>query len=145
MRCWTMCPTTREFSLSLCILRSCAWSVIQEHTYIDRKLLTHTNMQFRMNAFRTLPPINNPDFDPDEDEPPLEATWPHLEVYPLQLIPHTSPPQLVYANPSYPPHIASVCPPQLVYANPSYPPQLVYTNPSYPPTLVYANPSYPPH
>ncbi|XP_064402528.1 serine/threonine-protein phosphatase 2A 56 kDa regulatory subunit epsilon isoform-like [Halichondria panicea] len=35
---------------------------------------------FRMNAFRTLPPINNPDFDPDEDEPPLEATWPHLEL-----------------------------------------------------------------
>ena len=34
----------------------------------------------RANAFRTLPPLDNPDFDPDEDEPPLEASWPHLEV-----------------------------------------------------------------
>ena len=34
----------------------------------------------RTNAFRTLPPLDNPDFDPDEDEPPLEASWPHLEV-----------------------------------------------------------------
>ena len=34
----------------------------------------------RINAFRTLPPISNPDYDPDEDEPPLEASWPHLEV-----------------------------------------------------------------
>ena len=34
----------------------------------------------RINAFRTLPPIANPDYDPDEDEPPLEASWPHLEV-----------------------------------------------------------------
>ena len=33
-----------------------------------------------MNAFRTLPPVDNPDFDPDEDEPPLELSWPHLEV-----------------------------------------------------------------
>ncbi len=55
-------------------------------------------MQFRMNAFRTLPPINNPDFDPDEDEPPLEATWPHLEVCPPT------------ASILIPPHIASVCP-----------------------------------
>ena len=35
-----------------------------------------------MNAFRTLPPVDNPDFDPDEDEPPLELSWPHLEVSP---------------------------------------------------------------
>ncbi len=34
----------------------------------------------RINAFRTLPPNANPDYDPDEDEPPLEASWPHLEV-----------------------------------------------------------------
>ena len=34
-----------------------------------------------MNAFRTLPPVDNPDFDPDEDDPPLEVSWPHLEVY----------------------------------------------------------------
>lgn len=34
----------------------------------------------RMNAFRTLPPSDNPEYDPDEDDPPLEATWPHLEL-----------------------------------------------------------------
>jgi len=34
----------------------------------------------RVNAFRTLPPNMNPEFDPDEDEPPLEASWPHLEL-----------------------------------------------------------------
>lgn len=31
------------------------------------------------NLFRTLPPSDNPDFDPEEDDPTLEASWPHLE------------------------------------------------------------------
>jgi len=44
----------------------------------------HIHMhQVRVNAFRTLPPNMNPEFDPDEDEPPLEASWPHLEVAPI--------------------------------------------------------------
>ena len=30
--------------------------------------------------FRTLPPSDNPDFDPEEDDPTLEASWPHLTV-----------------------------------------------------------------
>nr|XP_024218201.1 serine/threonine-protein phosphatase 2A 56 kDa regulatory subunit epsilon isoform-like [Halyomorpha halys] len=30
------------------------------------------------NLFRTLPPSENPDFDPEEDDPTLEASWPHL-------------------------------------------------------------------
>eukprot|EP00069_Balaena_mysticetus_P012118 bmy_07402T0 len=30
------------------------------------------------NIFRTLPPSDNPDFDPEEDEPTLEASWPHI-------------------------------------------------------------------
>jgi len=34
----------------------------------------------RYNAFRTLPPSENPDFDPEEDDPTLELSWPHLEV-----------------------------------------------------------------
>lgn len=36
-----------------------------------------------MNLFRTLPPSSNPtgaEFDPEEDEPTLEAAWPHLQV-----------------------------------------------------------------
>ncbi|XP_043911330.1 serine/threonine-protein phosphatase 2A 56 kDa regulatory subunit alpha isoform [Protopterus annectens] len=32
------------------------------------------------NIFRTLPPSDNPDFDPEEDEPTLEAAWPHLQL-----------------------------------------------------------------
>lgn len=39
--------------------------------------------------FRTLPPPSNPhgaEFDPEEDEPTLEAAWPHLQVgHPLSL------------------------------------------------------------
>lgn len=40
--------------------------------------------QFAVNIFRTLPPSSNPtgaEFDPEEDEPTLEAAWPHLQVH----------------------------------------------------------------
>lgn len=36
-----------------------------------------------MNLFRSLPPSSNPngaEFDPEEDEPLLEAAWPHLQL-----------------------------------------------------------------
>ncbi|XP_035277793.1 serine/threonine-protein phosphatase 2A 56 kDa regulatory subunit alpha isoform [Anguilla rostrata] len=32
------------------------------------------------NIFRTLPPSDNPDFDPEEDEPTLEVSWPHIQL-----------------------------------------------------------------
>uniref|UniRef100_A0A915L4A7 Serine/threonine protein phosphatase 2A regulatory subunit n=1 Tax=Romanomermis culicivorax TaxID=13658 RepID=A0A915L4A7_ROMCU len=32
------------------------------------------------NIFRILPPSDNPEFDPEEDEPTLEASWPHLQL-----------------------------------------------------------------
>ncbi|XP_064881665.1 serine/threonine-protein phosphatase 2A 56 kDa regulatory subunit gamma isoform isoform X2 [Oncorhynchus nerka] len=38
---------------------------------------------FTVNMFRTLPPSSNPtgaEFDPEEDEPTLEAAWPHLQL-----------------------------------------------------------------
>uniref|UniRef100_A0A8C6WWQ3 Serine/threonine protein phosphatase 2A regulatory subunit n=1 Tax=Neogobius melanostomus TaxID=47308 RepID=A0A8C6WWQ3_9GOBI len=38
---------------------------------------------FAVNMFRTLPPSLNPtgaEFDPEEDEPTLEAAWPHLQL-----------------------------------------------------------------
>lgn len=45
--------------------------------------------QFAVNLFRTLPPSSNPngaEFDPEEDEPTLESSWPHLQfVYELFL------------------------------------------------------------
>lgn len=37
-------------------------------------------LQISANLFRTLPPSENPDFDPEEDDPTLEAAWPHLTV-----------------------------------------------------------------
>uniref|UniRef100_A0A4X2L1D4 Serine/threonine-protein phosphatase 2A 56 kDa regulatory subunit n=1 Tax=Vombatus ursinus TaxID=29139 RepID=A0A4X2L1D4_VOMUR len=36
-----------------------------------------------VNIFRTLPPSDNPDFDPEEDEPTLEASWPHIQLLEL--------------------------------------------------------------
>lgn len=33
-----------------------------------------------MNIFRSLPAIDKNDFDPEEDDPTLEASWPHLQV-----------------------------------------------------------------
>ncbi|XP_077300273.1 serine/threonine-protein phosphatase 2A 56 kDa regulatory subunit gamma isoform-like isoform X4 [Arctopsyche grandis] len=45
---------------------------------------------FAINLFRTLPPSSNPngaEFDPEEDEPTLEAAWPHLQlVYEIFLL-----------------------------------------------------------
>ena len=38
------------------------------------------SIQITCNIFRTLPPSENPDFDPEEDDPTLEASWPHLQV-----------------------------------------------------------------
>nr|XP_013809824.1 PREDICTED: serine/threonine-protein phosphatase 2A 56 kDa regulatory subunit delta isoform isoform X1 [Apteryx mantelli mantelli] len=40
-------------------------------------------VMFSVNLFRTLPPSSNPtgaEFDPEEDEPTLEAAWPHLQL-----------------------------------------------------------------
>lgn len=36
--------------------------------------------QISANLFRTLPPSENPDFDPEEDDPTMEASWPHLQL-----------------------------------------------------------------
>uniref|UniRef100_A0AC35U1W1 Serine/threonine protein phosphatase 2A regulatory subunit n=1 Tax=Rhabditophanes sp. KR3021 TaxID=114890 RepID=A0AC35U1W1_9BILA len=39
-----------------------------------------------VNIFRVLPPSDNSEFDPEEDEPTLEVSWPHLQlVYELFL------------------------------------------------------------
>lgn len=38
---------------------------------------------FAVNTFRSLPPSSNPagaEFDPEEDEPTLEASWPHIQL-----------------------------------------------------------------
>lgn len=38
------------------------------------------SFKISVNLFRTLPPSENPDFDPEEDDPTLEASWPHLQL-----------------------------------------------------------------
>ena len=38
---------------------------------------------FSLNLFRTLAPTNSPngtEFDPEEDEPTIEAAWPHFQL-----------------------------------------------------------------
>lgn len=56
-------------------------------TYYHNKSITTAILffqsQFAVNVFRTLPPSSNPngaEFDPEEDEPTLEAAWPHLQL-----------------------------------------------------------------
>ncbi|KAF4532338.1 hypothetical protein B566_EDAN003641 [Ephemera danica] len=51
-----------------------------EHVTTQRGVITEP---FAVNLFRTLPPSSNPngaEFDPEEDEPTLEAAWPHLQL-----------------------------------------------------------------
>ena len=64
-------------------------------TYVNDILLSYDYFfmfglffQFAVNTFRSIPPSSNPsgaEFDPEEDEPTLEAAWPHLQV--ILLIP----------------------------------------------------------
>ncbi|KAG1685706.1 Serine/threonine-protein phosphatase 2A regulatory subunit delta isoform [Nymphon striatum] len=59
-----------------------------EHVTTQRNVVTENIYpeavhMFGMNIFRTLPPSSNPngaEFDPEEDEPTLEAAWPHLQL-----------------------------------------------------------------
>ena len=51
---------------------------------VGQKIFTESLMpdvveMVRLNLFRTLPPQTD-DFDPEEDEPSMEAAWPHLQV-----------------------------------------------------------------
>lgn len=59
-----------------------------EYVTTNRNVLTENVYpeivtMFSVNLFRTLPPTSNPsgaEFDPEEDEPTLEAAWPHLQL-----------------------------------------------------------------
>ncbi|OXB55989.1 hypothetical protein ASZ78_009719 [Callipepla squamata] len=43
-------------------------------------LILSFTFQVSCNIFRTLPPSDSNEFDPEEDEPTLEASWPHLQL-----------------------------------------------------------------
>ncbi|CAG9813207.1 unnamed protein product [Phaedon cochleariae] len=63
--------------------------VTQQKGVITETIYAEAVNMFAVNLFRTLPPSSNPngaEFDPEEDEPTLEAAWPHLQlVYELFL------------------------------------------------------------
>ncbi|XP_069772348.1 protein phosphatase 2, regulatory subunit B', epsilon isoform X2 [Narcine bancroftii] len=48
--------------------------ILTEHTYSEVVKMVS------LNIFRTFPPSDTSEFDPEEDEPTLEASWPHLQL-----------------------------------------------------------------
>jgi len=57
--------------------------VTQNRTVLTEPVYPEVVHMFSVNLFRTLPPTNSPsgaEFDPEEDEPTLEAAWPHLQL-----------------------------------------------------------------
>lgn len=66
------------------IKRACLNEIV-DYITATRNVLTEpvypeTVRMVACNIFRTLPPNDNPDFDPEEDDPTLEASWPHLQL-----------------------------------------------------------------
>ena len=86
------CTVLFDFEDSLCDLRSKdikRSSLLELHDYvksnnaISEAALVDIIKMFMANAFRVLPPpsrINGADFDPEEDDPILEPSWPHLQL-----------------------------------------------------------------
>ncbi|XP_023339943.1 serine/threonine-protein phosphatase 2A 56 kDa regulatory subunit gamma isoform isoform X1 [Eurytemora carolleeae] len=57
--------------------------VNNNHGVLTEPVYPEIVRMFSVNLFRALPPSNNPsgaEFDPEEDEPTLEAAWPHLQL-----------------------------------------------------------------
>lgn len=57
--------------------------VTQNRGVITDNIYPEAIQMFSVNLFRSLPPSSNPsgaEFDPEEDEPTLEAAWPHLQL-----------------------------------------------------------------
>eukprot|EP00794_Sanderia_malayensis_P019980 gene19980-21938_t len=69
-------------------VKRAALNEIVEYVTHNRGVITEpiypeTTRMFAVNAFRALPPSQNPigaEYDPEEDEPTLEAAWPHLQI-----------------------------------------------------------------
>ncbi|ESN99913.1 hypothetical protein HELRODRAFT_83594 [Helobdella robusta] len=57
--------------------------VSQTRGILTEEVYPEAVQMFAINVFRSLPPSSNPngaEFDPEEDEPALEAAWPHLQL-----------------------------------------------------------------
>lgn len=66
--------------LVLLIRGGVLWLVLHGMTHL---CYSFSCFQYAVNTFRTLAPNSsqsNAEFDPEEDEPTLEAAWPHLQV-----------------------------------------------------------------
>jgi len=69
-------------------VKRAALNEIVEYVTHNRGVITdaiypETVKMFAINGFRALPPSQNPsgaEYDPEEDEPTLEAAWPHLQI-----------------------------------------------------------------
>ncbi|XP_042879663.1 serine/threonine-protein phosphatase 2A 56 kDa regulatory subunit gamma isoform-like isoform X4 [Penaeus japonicus] len=69
-------------------VKRAALNEMVEYVTTQRQVITEpvypeVVQMFAGNLFRTLPPSSNPsgaEFDPEEDEPTLEAAWPHLQL-----------------------------------------------------------------
>ena len=64
----------RETLLELADFISTSRNVLNEQIYPEVVRMVGNNL------FRVLPPADTPDYDPEEDDPSLEAAWPHLQV-----------------------------------------------------------------
>ncbi|KAH9517629.1 Serine/threonine-protein phosphatase 2A 56 kDa regulatory subunit gamma isoform [Dermatophagoides farinae] len=56
--------------------------IVTQNNVITEAIYPEVVHMFSVNIFRVLPPSSNPngaEFDPEEDEPTLEAAWPHLQ------------------------------------------------------------------
>lgn len=70
-----------EIIRMVCIhLAHLPWNTKKNHIPIRLANACFPSVQISLNLFRTLPPSENPDFDPEEDDPTLEASWPHLQL-----------------------------------------------------------------
>lgn len=67
------CPCLSKFLVVNNIIKVCD----KEIQYMIFRFIL---VQVSLNIFRTLPPSDTLEFDPEEDEPTLEASWPHLQV-----------------------------------------------------------------
>jgi len=57
--------------------------VTNNRNVITESIYPEAVHMFAVNTFRSLPPSSNPagaEFDPEEDEPTLEASWPHIQL-----------------------------------------------------------------
>eukprot|EP01137_Pigoraptor_chileana_P027824 Opistho-2@10889 len=57
--------------------------ITNNRNVITERIYPEAVNMFASNLFRTLPPSSNPTgdaYDPEEDEPVLEAAWPHLQI-----------------------------------------------------------------